>query len=186
MEEGYLTRAECDRYDFGDDDGYVDYEKIYLSRFRLLKTAFLNSDIEQNGGYRRFVADNAYWLDDYALYMAVKNSFGGASWSEWDEDIRLRKPAALKRCREQYSEEVAFYKFQQYMFAKQWFALKAYANSKKIQIIGDIPIYVAFDSADTWANPELFQLDEALIPASAAAPRPAAFWRIWASWWAAR
>ena len=173
--EGYLTREDCERYDFGDSDSYVDYEKIYLSRFRILKTAFLNSNIDKDAGYRKFVKDNSYWLDDYALYMAVKNAFGGVSWSEWDEDIKLRKPAAMKRYREKYAGEVDFYKFQQYMFAKQWFALKAYANSKNIQIIGDIPIYVAFDSSDTWANPELFQLDDDLTPVAVAGCPPDAF-----------
>ena len=173
--EGYLTREDCERYDFGDSDSYVDYEKIYLSRFRILKTAFLNSNIDKDAGYRKFVKDNSYWLDDYALYMAVKNAFGGVSWSEWDEDIKLRKPAAMKHYREKYAGEVDFYKFQQYMFAKQWFALKAYANSKNIQIIGDIPIYVAFDSSDTWANPELFQLDDDLTPVAVAGCPPDAF-----------
>lgn len=175
IDEGYLTRSDCDKCDFGDNDEYVDYEKIYFSRFKVLKIAFRNSNIEKQADYQAFVKDNSYWLDDYALYMAVKNSFDGVSWSEWDEDIKLRKPAALKRYREKYAEEVAFFKFQQYLFAKQWFALKEYANSKQIQIIGDIPIYVAFDSADTWANPELFQLDDTLTPIAVAGCPPDAF-----------
>lgn len=175
IEEGYLTRAECDRYDFGDNEEYIDYEKIYLSRFKVLKTAFHNSKIEKNADFQKFIADNSSWLEDYALYMAVKNSFGGKSWSEWDEDIRLRKPDAMKKYRKKYAEEVTFYQFQQYLFARQWFALKAYANKKKIQIIGDIPIYVAFDSADTWANPELFQLDDTLTPIAVAGCPPDAF-----------
>ncbi len=164
VQAGYLTEQDCEQYDFGDDDAYVDYEKIYLSRFKVLKKAFQNSQIEKDEAYQEFVEANAYWLKDYALYMAVKNAFGGKSWAEWDEDIRIRKEEALKGYAEKYAEEVAFYQFQQYLFAKQWFALKAYANQKKIEIIGDIPIYVAFDSSDTWANPELFQLDETLTP----------------------
>lgn len=175
IEEGLLTRAECDAYDFGDDDGYVDYEKIYLSRFKVLKKAFQNSQIETDAAYQSFVEENAWWLPDYALYMAVKNAFGGKSWAEWDEDIKLREPAAMKKYSETYAEEVSFYQFQQYLFAKQWFALKAYANKKKIQIIGDIPIYVAFDSSDTWANPELFQLDKELTPTAVAGCPPDAF-----------
>ena len=146
-----------------------------MSRFKVLKTAYHNSQIEKNPDFQKFITDNSYWLDDYALYMAVKNSFGGKSWSEWDEDIKLRKPAAMKKYREKYAEEVIFYQFQQYLFAKQWFALKAYANKKKIRIIGDIPIYVAFDSADTWANPELFQLDDTLTPVAVAGCPPDAF-----------
>ncbi len=175
IEEGWLTKKDCEQYDFGDDDAYVDYEKIYLSRFKVLKKAFQNSHIEKDEAYRQFVEENAYWLKDYALYMAVKNAFGGKSWAEWDEDIKLRKPAAMKKYAEKYAEEVAFYQFQQYLFAKQWFALKEYANGKKIDIIGDIPIYVAFDSSDTWASPELFQLDETLTPVAVAGCPPDAF-----------
>ena len=175
IEKGWLTKAECDQYDFGDNDEYIDYEKIYLSRFKVLRKAFQNSGIEKEEEFIQFCEQNAYWLDDYALYMAVKNSFGGKSWSEWDEDIRLRKPEAMTAYREKFSEEICFYQFQQYLFAKQWMALKKYANDKKIEIIGDIPIYVAFDSADTWANPELFQLDEELIPIAVAGCPPDAF-----------
>ena len=107
--------------------------------------------------------------------MAVKNSFDGVSFIEWDEDIKLRKEDALKSYRNKYKEEIVFYQFQQFLFAKQWSALKAYANEKEIQIIGDIPIYVAFDSADTWANPTLFQLDENLTPLAVAGCPPDSF-----------
>ncbi len=175
IEEGYLTEADCDECDFGDNDEYIDYEKIYLSRFKVLKKAFHNSGIEKDADFQAYVKNNSYWLDDYALYMAVKNSFDGVSWSEWDEDIKLRRSGAMAEYREKYAEEVAFYQFQQYLFAKQWFALKEYANQKKIEIIGDIPIYVAFDSADTWANPELFQLDDTLTPVAVAGCPPDAF-----------
>ena len=175
VEEGLLTKEDCDRYDFGDNIEYIDYEKIYLSRFRVLRTAFENSHIEQDEKFREFVHENGYWLDDYALYMAVKNSFDGVSFIEWDEDIKLRKEDALKSYRNKYKEEIVFYQFQQFLFAKQWSALKAYANEKEIQIIGDIPIYVAFDSADTWANPTLFQLDENLTPLAVAGCPPDSF-----------
>lgn len=175
IEKGWLTKAECEQYDFGDNDEYIDYEKIYLSRFKVLRKAFQNSGIEKEEEFIQFCEQNAYWLDDYALYMAVKNSFDGKSWSEWDEGIRLRKPEAMAAYREKFSEEICFYQFQQYLFAKQWMDLKKYANDKKIEIIGDIPIYVAFDSADTWANPELFQLDEDLIPIAVAGCPPDAF-----------
>ncbi|MBO5207775.1 MAG: 4-alpha-glucanotransferase [Lachnospiraceae bacterium] len=175
IEEGYLTKEDCDQYDFGDNAEYVDYEKIYNSRFKVLRKAFKNSKIEENDDFKAFISKNSYWLDDYALYMAVKNSFDGISWIEWDEDIKLRKESALAAYREKYAEEIAFYQFQQFLFAKQWTALKAYANKKKIQIIGDIPIYVAFDSADTWANPKLFQLDDTCTPIAVAGCPPDAF-----------
>ncbi len=107
--------------------------------------------------------------------MAVKSHFKYVCWVEWDEDIRLRKPAALKKYREELAEEIGFYQFQQYLFTTQWRALKAYANEKGIRIVGDIPIYVAFDSADTWANPELFQLDQDNMPIGVAGCPPDSF-----------
>ncbi|MGN1170593.1 MAG: 4-alpha-glucanotransferase [Lachnospiraceae bacterium] len=173
--EGYLTEADCDACDFGSNEEYVDYEKIYKARFKVLKKAFRNRNDQDSQEYKDFVEANAYWLDDYALYMAVKNSFDGKSWITWDEDIRLRKPEAIKAYTEKYREEIDFYKFQQFLFAKQWTALKAYANRKKIKIVGDIPIYVAFDSADTWSHPELFQLDENCTPTGVAGCPPDAF-----------
>ena len=173
--EGYLTEADCDACDFGSNEEYVDYEKIYKARFKVLKKAFQNRNDRDSREYKDFVEANAYWLDDYALYMAVKNSFDGKSWITWDEDIRLRKQEAVKAYTEKYGEEIDFYKFQQFLFAKQWTALKAYANRKKIKIVGDIPIYVAFDSADTWSHPELFQLDENCTPIGVAGCPPDAF-----------
>ncbi len=175
IEKGWLTEEECGACDFGSSSNYVDYEKIYLSRFRILKIAYERSGIQENEDFLKFKEDNAVWLDDYALYMAVKNSFDGASWIEWDEGIRLRRQDAMERYKEKYADEIGFYQFQQYLFAVQWFALKAYANKKKISIIGDIPIYVAFDSADTWAAPELFQLDETCTPIGVAGCPPDSF-----------
>ena len=178
IEDGYLTKEICDSYDFGDNEHYVDYEKIYLSRFKVLKIAFDNAreqGLTETGDYQKFLTENAYWLDDYALYMAVKNAFGGVCFMEWDEDIRLRKAAALRKYRKKLAEEIAFYCFQQYLFAKQWKELKAYANKKGIEIVGDIPIYVAFDSADAWANPKLFQLDKEGRPIGVAGCPPDCF-----------
>lgn len=175
IKKGWLTKEECDACDFGSDDGYVDYEKIYLSRFRILKIAYERSHIKEDKEFGKFKEDNAAWLEDYALYMAVKNSFHGVSWIEWEEDIRLRKPEAMKAYKKKFADEVEFYQFQQFVFSVQWLALKAYANKKKISIIGDIPIYVAFDSADTWANPELFQLDESCTPTGVAGCPPDSF-----------
>lgn len=175
VEKGWLKKEECDECDFGGDDGYVDYEKIYLSRFRILRKAYERSGIGDEEDFRLFQNENRFWLEDYALYMAVKNSFGGRSWTEWEEDIRVRKRSAVKAYQEKYKEEIEFYQFQQYLFAKQWLALKEYANKKGIQIIGDIPIYVALDSADTWAAPELFQLDGECRPIGVAGCPPDAF-----------
>lgn len=175
VEKGYITKADCEACDFGDNAEYVDYEKIYNSRFRILRKAYENSDIEREADYAEFCAKNAYWLEDYALYMSVKNKFDGKSWLEWDEDIKLRKEHAVERYQNEYRDEIGFYKFQQYLFQTQWFALKKYANKKGIQIVGDIPIYVALDSADTWSNPKLFQLEEDCTPKAVAGCPPDSF-----------
>ncbi len=175
IEQGLLTEEECEAADYGNHPNYVNYEKIYNSRFALLRKAFNRADIENDTNYKKFVEDQSAWLKDYAMYMAIKDSLGGVAWIEWDEDIRLRKPAAMVHYEETLKEDIAFYSYLQYLFATQWSALKAYANGKGINIIGDIPIYVAFDSADTWANPELFQLDEENIPTAVAGCPPDAF-----------
>ena len=175
IKQGLLTEEECEAADYGDHPNYVNYEKIYNSRFDLLRKAFNRADIENDTNYEKFVEDQSAWLKDYAMYMAIKDSLGGVAWIEWDEDIRLRKPAAMAHYEETLKEDIAFYSYLQYLFATQWSALKAYANGKGINIIGDIPIYVAFDSADTWANPELFQLDEENIPTAVAGCPPDAF-----------
>lgn len=175
IRQGILTGEQCKACDWGGNEEYVDYEKVYRSRFRVLKMAFQASNIEKSSDFQKFVKENDHWLSDYALYMAVKDSFGGVSWSEWDEDIRLRKPEAILDYQKKLAKEILFYKYQQYLFASQWTRLKKYANDKGIQIIGDIPIYVAFDSADTWANPELFQLDESGLPTGVAGCPPDSF-----------
>ena len=139
------------------------------------REAWKNSQIDKEADFQEFVRKNADWLEDYSLYMAVKASFGNVCWIEWDEDIRTRQPEALKKYREKFTEEMEFYKFQQYFFTVQWEKLKKYANEKGIQIIGDIPIYVAFDSSDAWANPQLFQFDENCQPIAVAGCPPDAF-----------
>ncbi len=174
IEKGFLTREDCENAGFL-EGAFVDYEKIFYGKFELLRKAYKNSNITEDVDYQKFVADNQAWLPDYALYMAVKDSFGGISWIEWDEDIKLRKKEALQKYKEELKEQIEFYQFQQYYFAKQWKALKKYANNKGIEIIGDIPIYVALDSADTWANPQLFQVDEECIPVAVAGCPPDAF-----------
>lgn len=172
IKKGWLTKEECTACDFGELPDRIDYDKIYQMRFALLRKAYDNSGIESDGGFVDFCEKNAWWLEDYALYMAVKRSFGGASWFFWDEDIKLRRPEALAAYREKCPEEIGFYRFEQYLFQSQWFELKAYANQKKIRIIGDIPIYVAADSADVWAGRELFQLAEDGTPKAVAGCPP--------------
>lgn len=178
VKAGYLKREECEVFDFGTDACDIDYEKIYRSRFKVLKKAFERAKEQgllQQEEYVKFLNQNSYWLDDYALYMAVKDSFDGACFLEWESGIRLRKKAAVEKYQRELSEEIAFYQFQQYLFVTQWKTLKSYANQKGIEIVGDIPIYVALDSADTWANPQLFQLKKNGYPKAVAGCPPDVF-----------
>ena len=161
---GWLSQEECDDCDFGKQEQKIDYHKLYLHREPLLRKAYERSGIVGDALFQQFCSEEATWLEDYCLYMVIKNTFNGARWHDWDEDIRFREEVALRRYRREYEEEIIFYKFQQFLFSQQWKRLKNYANEKGIKIIGDIPIYVALDSADTWATPELFQFDEELLP----------------------
>ena len=181
IKDGLLTKKQALGCDFGGTEEKIDYERLYRSRFKLLKNAYDNVDkspvakeIKKEFEAFKKNPDND-WLSDYALFMALKDANGGKAWNTWSEDIKLRKKEALKKAHEKYKVEVDFYSFLQYLFSKQWEALKSYANSKGIEIIGDIPIYVAFDSADTWANPELFLLDKENTPIDVAGCPPDAF-----------
>ncbi len=182
VEEGVLTEAECEAADFGDKPGSVDYEKMYQARYPLLRKAYERSKISENQDYQRFVADNGWWLGDYALFMAVKDRFDGAPWTEWAEDIRLRWPNAMDYYHRELYFDVEFQQYLQYTFYMQWMKLKNYANDRGIRLIGDIPIYVAMDSADTWAHPELFQLDENNVPLAVAGCPPDGFSAIGQLW----
>ena len=147
---------------------------------RVLRKAYENSGL--CGGKRRtafvreyeaFCKRNAFWLEDYALFMALKDANKGRAWTEWeDRALRLRERNALPCARKTYAYDTGFYRFVQFLFARQWQALKAYANGKGIDIIGDLPIYVAPDSADTWASPALFELDSNRKPARVAGCPP--------------
>ena len=174
VKEGLVSEEECMQYATA-SHGPIDYEALYRARFKLLSIAFERSRLSDNGDYRHFCEKYGFWLEDYALFMAIKDFFGGKSWSEWDYDIRVRKPETLEKYREKFAKEADFYKFQQYYFARQWGSLKAYANEKHVKIIGDIPIYVAYDSSDVWANPELFDLDKDNVPNAVAGCPPDAF-----------
>lgn len=175
IEEGVLTKAECDAVDFGNKADDIDYKKMYEGRYLLLRKAYERSNISKNGEYQRFLADNRWWLADYALFMAVKDRFGGVPWTEWAEDIRLRWKNALEYYQRELYFDIEFQQYMQFVFYKQWMALKGYANRNGIKIIGDIPIYVAFDSADAWAHPELFQLDKNNLPTAVAGCPPDGF-----------
>ena len=175
VEEGALTAAECKKANFGRKADDIDYSRLYTERGRLLRLAYSRSDIGHNKAFAAFCEKNKWWLDDFALFMAVKGRFEGKPWIEWAEDIRLRWQPAMDYYRRELYLEVEYHKYLQFKFDEQWRKLKAYANSKGIQIIGDIPIYVALDSADAWANPGLFQLDKDNIPTAVAGVPPDGF-----------
>lgn len=175
IKAGLLTKKECAEADYGDDPRFIDYGKIYNTRLKLLKKAYLKSNHKKDKAYVKFCEENAYWLDDYALFVTLKNDHNGACWAEWEEDIKTRKAAAVKAAVKKYADEIDFYKFNQYMFNTQWMKLKTYANDLGIKIIGDIPIYVAFDSADAWANQKLFEFDSDGNPTEVAGCPPDGF-----------
>ena len=170
------------------DERYVSYEKIYNNRFDILRIAYnrfkaacaeskktLAKGLPLYKQFDNFVKDNADWLEDFALFMALKSHFNNVSWGEWETDIKFRKPEAMSRYEEQLSDDIGYWKFIQFEFYLQWNALKQYANSNGIEIIGDIPIYMGYDSVDVWANQGEFQLDENLTPIKVAGVPPDAF-----------
>lgn len=170
------------------DERYVSYEKIYNNRFDILRIAYnrfkaacaeskktLAKGLPLYKQFDNFVKDNADWLEDYALFMALKSHFNNVSWGEWETDIKFRKPEAMSRYEEQLSDDIGYWKFIQFEFYLQWNALKQYANSNGIEIIGDIPIYMGYDSVDVWANQGEFKLDENLTPIKVAGVPPDAF-----------
>ena len=172
-EDGLLTEEDLAAFDFGDDPTRIDYGKLYQNRLPLLKKAF--DRFVPDKEYHAFCAENAWWLDDYVLFMALKKAHGDENWAEWDEPLRVREEATLSAARRTYAEQLSFVRFVQYEFTVQWTALKEYANAAGIRIIGDIPIYVAYDSADVWADPVQFQLDKRLRPELVAGVPPDSF-----------
>lgn len=182
IEEGVLTREECEKADMGEEEGTIDYKKMYEGRYPLLRKAYERSNISQNPDYIRFMEENGWWLSDYALFMAVKGRFDGAPWTEWAQDIRLRWGYAMDYYRRELYFDIEFQQYLQFTFYKQWQALKDYANRQGVRIIGDIPIYVAMDSADAWAHPELFQLDQDNVPLAVAGCPPDGFSAVGQLW----
>lgn len=170
---GYLKEEDLPEADINSD--YVDYSYLYENRYALLKKAYENSHITDNEDFKAYCKDNAWWLEDYALFMAIKASYDNQSWENWPLELRLRNDAFLTEKRNELSDDINYHKFLQYYVWKQWYALKDYANSKGVEIIGDIPIYVAYDSSDVWGQPELFQLDHEVKPTAVAGVPPDGF-----------
>lgn len=175
IEKGLLTRGECESCDWGGSESYVDYEKMYMSRYKLLRKAYERADLSKDEDYADFLKEEQNWLTDYCLFMAIKNDQKGICWIDWPEELKDRHSKAVREAEKELEEEIDFYRFQQYCFTTQWRKLKAYANEKGISIIGDVPIYVALDSSDAWANPEMLQFDEDYNPKAVAGCPPDAF-----------
>lgn len=166
IQDELLTKEEVSTIQWGENPRYVDYGRIYEQRFAVLSKAKARGWQRDAAKVDAFVEENKHWLPDYALFMACKRHFGMLPWTQWeDEDIRLRKSAAvLDAYRTQLQEDVELFIYMQFLFFQQWNQLKAYIHSLGISIIGDLPIYVAMDSADVWSEPQFFQLDEYNVP----------------------
>ena len=172
IEDGLLTKAETEACYWGEDPRHVDYGAIYQSRFRILERARRRGWERDREAVARFERENASWLPDYCLFMACKRHFGMRAWMEWPEDIRLRKAPAVEEYRTLLKDDVELFMYIQYLFFRQWSALKEYVHRKGLRLIGDVPIYVAMDSADVWADPGSFELDEENKPLAVAGVPP--------------
>ncbi len=171
-EDGLLTEGEIAGTGWGGDAQRVDYDALREKRMPLLSLAAMRG-LERGGeDFAAFCRDNERWLSDFSLYMALKEHFGGSAWTEWPEDIRLHRPQAVERYGAALRERVRVHAYVQYLFFRQWNALREYARGHGIGIIGDMPIYVPLDSADVWAEPEFFLLDEKNMPTEVAGVPP--------------
>jgi len=182
VKEELLQPEEITKHKWQGSESSIDYAKIYKLRFPILKKAFVRSNHLDTIEFLEFCEDNSYWLKDYSLYMAVKGHFGDKEWSLWDEDIRCHKQEAIDKYTKLLEEDIRFWEFCQFKFRQQWNNLKAYTNQMGIQIIGDIPLYVAADSSDVWVHGELFELDQRKNPINVAGVPPDAFSDVGQRW----
>ena len=161
---------------FGDNEEYIDYGAIYNQKYPLLRKAYENfkssDNHEMKENLEHFKRENASWLNDYSLYISLKNHFNGLPWNEWAHDIKNREHGAMEHYKNELADDVEYHNFIQFLFFKQWGDVKRYANENGIKIIGDIPIFVAADSSDAWANPEIFLFDEERKPVKVAGVPP--------------
>lgn len=174
-EKGLLKNEEYENIIWCESDYKVDYEKLFNSRYTVLKAAYKRFISNPPEKYKFFCEESSFWLEDYALYMALKTHNENRAWYEWEDGVKFRDPSAIENAKITYASDMEFYKVIQYFFADQWFSLKKYANLKNIKIIGDMPIYVAYDSADVWANTNQFLLSSDLKPKAVAGCPPDAF-----------
>ncbi len=175
MQEGFLPPEEVESTpDFPEHE--VDFDRVTDFKTRLLERSFqvfkVSASPEQRNDFEKFSAESRFWLDDYALFVALKDAHGEVAWNNWEGEITHRTPEAMKYWREKLAVQIESRKYRQYLFFKQWRELKRYCNNRGIQIMGDIPIFPAYDSAEVWAHPELFDLDEDRLPRAVAGVPP--------------
>ena len=171
--EGLLKEEEIASVSWCETQDKVDFGAVYQNRLQILRLAY--SRFQEEKALEDFCRENSSWLSDFALYMALKEENDQKPWHQWPTPLKMRQPDAIWTARQELQEKIRFYSFVQYVFYKQWSALRAYAKEKGISIIGDVPIYVPMDSVDVWCNPELFCLDETLTPTAVAGCPPDAF-----------
>ncbi|MBE6826063.1 MAG: 4-alpha-glucanotransferase [Ruminococcus sp.] len=174
-EQGLLTHEDYASLLWQRTGDTIDYELLYRNNITVLRRAFARFREHPARGYSKFKTAQKHWLPEYALFMALKDAHDGAPWYEWEPALAQRQKKALERAKEELAEEIELYCFIQFVFTQQWQALKAYANRNQVEIIGDMPIYVAYDSADVWVSPELFALDENKQPIEVAGCPPDPF-----------
>ena len=173
VKQGLLINEDLEGIQWNYREDKVDFGLQYNNRIAVLRKAYARF----TGGeeFDAFCAENGRWLGDFALFMTLKGKYQGQPWYSWEEKLKLRQPDALWDARHELADEIRFYSFVQFVFYKQWTALREYAHEAGIRIIGDVPIYVPMDSVDVWSNPELFQLDESMNPTAVAGCPPDAF-----------
>ena len=173
IQEDLLRQEEVDAITWSQVENRVDYGCMYENRIKILRLAY--ERFEPDHAFQEFVVENADWLEDYALFMTMKEKYCGTSWQNWSMSLMMRIPEMLQGCREELKDIIQFHSFLQFKFFQQWTALRSYANKKGIKIIGDVPIYVPLDSVDVWSNPTLFQLDGNGYPTAVAGCPPDSF-----------
>ena len=175
VKDGYLKEKDFKFLDFGKNPDRIDYESLYKNRYKVLRKAFtvFKSDIPSD--FYTFQKENSYWLENYSLFVAIKDYHNGDPFSCWEEPFLKMDRECINNFKEEYKTELLFNQMIQYFSFKQWFALKDYANKKGVMIIGDMPIYVALDSGDVWSNPNEYQLDKNFKPKRIAGVPPDAF-----------
>ncbi len=172
LKRGYLTKEDLKTLKITRKNRFVDYGYIYETRFPLLRKAAEKAYLVEEEKINNFAKREKSWLDDYSLFMTIKNEQGGASFLEWPHELRMHKKAALEEFRNTHLEEIKFWKYVQYEAFRQYKALKRYANRKGVKIIGDMPIYVAADSADVWGNARIYMLNQMHRPKKVAGVPP--------------